>query len=395
MLSDADKNFSHPLRLGDFSDSVPAGRWVEIRIPLARFSSASMARFDPHRTVIVGFSQSAADGEEHTLLVDEIRIENRPEASPARALGAPLKVQAKGYERHIDISWSPPADESRVERYVVYRAFPGAPFVAIGTQAPGVNRFADVLGKMDQAATYEVKSSDAAYRESGFSNAASATTHAMDDEGLLTMVEEASFRYYWEAGAHPASGMIRENVPGNDEIVATGATGFGILALIAGVERQFITREEGLTRLLALTAFLERADRFHGAWPHFMNGGTGRRLPVFDMFDNGADLVETSFLMQGLLTARQYFRGPDPRERDLARRITTLWRQVEWDWFQRTPQGTALYWHWSPEFTWFINHPLYGWNEVMITYLLAIASPTHPVPASLYFTGWAGDRRES
>jgi exo beta-1,2-glucooligosaccharide sophorohydrolase (non-reducing end) len=394
VLSDADKNFSHPLPLSDFSNGVPASRWLEIRIPLSRFTSASIAPFDPHRTLIVGFAQNTADGREHTLLLDEIRIENPPAASSAKSLHPPLNLQAKACERHVDLSWTAPPGKTPPERFIIYRAFPGQPFQPIGTQVPGVNRFADFLGNANQTATYKVKSSDAAYRESAFSSPVSASTHAMDDESLLTMVQEASFRYYWEAGSHPDSGMIRENVPGSDEIVATGATGFGILALLAGIERQFITREQGLARLLEISGFLERADRFHGAWPHFMNGHTGRRLPVFDMFDNGADLVETSFLMQGLLTARQYFHRAEPRERELDRRITALWQQVEWDWFRRTPQGAALYWHWSPEFTWFINHQLYGWNEVMITYLLAIASPTHPVPASLYFTGWAGDPPE-
>jgi hypothetical protein len=117
-----------------------------------------------------------------------------------------------------------------------------------------------------------------------------------------------------------------------------------------------------------------------------MNGRTGRHMPVFGMYDNGADLVETSFLMEGLLTARQYF-----RDKELHRRITDLWNSVEWDWFRRTPDGDALYWHWSPEYSWHIDHRLTGWNEVMISYLLAIASPTHGVPASLYFTGWASD----
>jgi len=128
----------------------------------------------------------------------------------------------------------------------------------------------------------------------------------MTDDELLTMVQEASFRYYWD-GEHPVSGMARENLPGDDRIVATGASGFGIMALIVGVDRHFITRQQGLDRLLTITRFLARADRFHGVWPHFMNGATGRRLPVFGMYDNGADLVETSFLMQGLLAAREYF----------------------------------------------------------------------------------------
>src|SRR5581483_2163723 len=158
-----------------------------------------------------------------------------------------------------------------------------------------------------------------------------------------------------------------------------------------GVHRGFITREEGVERLLKITGFLARADRFHGAWPHFMNGATGRRMPVFAMFDNGADLVETSFLMEGLLAAREYFKGSSQAEQELYSRITKLWNQVEWNWFRRNPPRDALWWHWSPEYSWYINNRLTGWNEVMITYLLAIASPgTAFQPVSTTLAGRAG-----
>jgi hypothetical protein len=163
------------------------------------------------------------------------------------------------------------------------------------------------------------------------------------------------------------------------------------MALVAAVDRGFITRQQGIDRLLQITNFLEHADRFHGAWPHFMNGLTGKRMPVFDQFDNGADLVETAFLMEGLLTARQYFKGQSASEQQLYETITRLWQSVEWSWFRRTADNPVLVWHWSPEYSWSINNRLMGWNEVMITYLLAIASPTHPVPPSLYYSGWAGN----
>jgi hypothetical protein len=158
---------------------------------------------------------------------------------------------------------------------------------------------------------------------------------------------------------------------------------------VVGVDRGFITREQGIDRMLQITRFLERADRYHGAWPHFLSGRTGHSIAVFGIYDDGADLVETSFLMEGLLTARQYFNGENPKERELRDRLTALWLGVEWDWFRATPKRDALYWHWSPDYAFHIANRLQGWNEVMITYLLAIASPTHGVPASLYWTGYA------
>jgi len=184
--------------------------------------------------------------------------------------------------------------------------------------------------------------------------------------------------------------MALENIPGDDRIMATGASGFGIMALLVGTDRGFITREQGAERLDKITTFLEKAPRYHGVWSHFMDGKEVKTLPVFDMVDSGGDLVESSFLMQGLLAARQYFNHDTPAEKELAQRITRLWEGMEWDWYRKTADSDAIYWHWTPEWSWFINHRLTGFNETMIVYLLAIASPTHPVGPELYYTGWAG-----
>lgn len=390
-LKDTAKSFTRPLRLTPFTKSIPAGKWIEISIPLDRFTSASVRPFESHLTNRILFVQGASDGAAHTLLLDEIRIDS-PAHSTRTHFSEIKHLQAKGYERHIDVNWDPVQDTA-VARYRIYRSLQGGPFVPIGIQRPGIHRFTDFIGESNQQAEYRVTTEDASHRESEPSSTAKASTHAMTDEELLTMVQEACFRFYWD-GAHPVSGMTLENLPGDDDIAATGATGFGIMALVVAVDRGFITREEGAQHLLKMTKFLLSADRYHGAWPHFMNGATGHRIPVFGMYDNGADLVETSFLMEGLLTARQYFHNNSPSEKELSDRITALWRGVEWDWFQRTPDSRALYWHWSPEYSWYINHPLTGWNEVMITYLLSIASPTHQVPASLYYSGWAGLPKE-
>jgi hypothetical protein len=211
---------------------------------------------------------------------------------------------------------------------------------------------------------------------------------------LDAALQEACFRYYWE-GADSSSGMARENIPGDDRIVATGASGFAIMALMVGVDRGFITRAQGVERLTKIVNFLEHAQRYHGVWSHYMNGSTGQTMPVFGMFDDGGDLVETSFLVQGLLAARQYFQGSTEAEEALYRRITQLWESVEWDWYRETPKSENLYWHWSQRWSWQIHHPLIGFNEVMITYLLGIASPTHAVPASFYYTGWAGQSQRA
>jgi hypothetical protein len=189
--------------------------------------------------------------------------------------------------------------------------------------------------------------------------------------------------------------MARERIhvdgdyPEHDENVMTsGGSGFGVMALLAGMERKFITREEGRQQLGKIVHFLETADRFHGAWPHWWNGETGKVKP-FSSKDNGGDLVETSFMLQGLLCARQYFKDGDAAEKLLAKRIDKLWKEVEFDWY-RNGQN-VLYWHWSPGYGWAMNFPVHGYNECLIMYVLAASSPTHSIPPEVYHEGWAGN----
>jgi hypothetical protein len=402
-LHDTNRGFSEAIRIGEFSGNIPAKKWTRVRIPFAKIRGGSVTSFDPHRLSSMIFEQGAADSAPHTLFIDEVRIENVSAlaANTESAAPAPRNLQTRAYERHVDLnwdlsrdlSWDPPASRSEKQadlgRFIIYRSFDGSNFQPVGMQTPGVFRYTDFLGKVGQKAYYKVVASDENYRESAPSGVASAATRSMTDDELLTMLQEGCFRYYW-GGAHPDSGMIRENLPGNDRIVATGASGFGIMALVVGVDHGFITREEGVERLNRITTFLEKAPRYHGAWSHFMDGRTGQSLPVFDVIDSGGDLVETAFLMEGLLAARQYFNRSTPQETALAKRITHLWETVEWDWYRKSPDGDALYWHWTPEWSWYINHRLTGFNETMIVYLLGIASPTHGIAPELYYTGWAG-----
>jgi hypothetical protein len=220
-----------------------------------------------------------------------------------------------------------------------------------------------------------------------------AKSDILSTDSLLTLVQYRTFQYFWE-GAEPVSGMARERYhvdgiyPQNDKhIVTSGGTGFGIMAILTGIERGFISREEGLNRLIQIVEFLKKADRYHGAWSHWMNGETGKTKP-FSPKDDGADLVETAFLMQGLLTAREYFRDGSEKEKHLAHEIDQLWREVEWTWFTKDGEK-ALYWHWSPKHGWEMNMPVRGWDECLILYVLAASSPTFPINPDVYHEGWA------
>jgi hypothetical protein len=216
----------------------------------------------------------------------------------------------------------------------------------------------------------------------------------ISDDSLLTLTQYRTFQYFWD-GAEPNSGMARERFhvdglyPDNDmNVVTTGGTGFGVMALITGIERGFISREDGFNRLSKITGFLEKADRFHGAFPHWLYGENGRVKP-FSPKDNGADIVETAYLMQGLLTVREYFRYGNPAEKQLVAKIDRLWKEVEWSWFTKNGAEKVIYWHWSPTYGWEMNFKIEGYNECIITYILGASSPTYPVDPEAYHQGWA------
>lgn len=206
------------------------------------------------------------------------------------------------------------------------------------------------------------------------------------DEELLTIIQKQTFKYFWDF-AHPVSGAIRERNTSND-IVTSGGTGFGIMAIIVGIERNFITREEGITRFSTILNFLETCDRFHGAYSHWINGVTGETVP-FSAKDDGADLVETAYVIQGLFTFRQYLNTDDLIESALIPRINNIINDVEYDWF--TQGQDVLYWHWSPNYSWDMNLQIRGYNETIITYILAASSTTHSIDKDVYDNGWAGN----
>ena len=208
------------------------------------------------------------------------------------------------------------------------------------------------------------------------------------DEELLTLVQKQTFKYFYDFG-HPVSGLARERNTSSNT-VTTGGSGFGVMALVVGVERNFISRAEGLAQVQKIVDFLKnKAVRFHGAYAHWLDGNTGAVIP-FSSNDDGGDLVETAFLMEGLITARQYFNGTSNIESTLRTDITNIYNGVEWDWYRKN-SSNSLYWHWSPNYNFDKNVQLKGWNEGLVTYVLAASSPTHPIPKSVYETGWASN----
>ncbi len=294
-----------------------------------------------------------------------------------------------GYDQHVELRW--PAQENETKYRISVRS---------GDQSFSVRQTLEDTIYLDfvydladyRTLVYKIETIDEKGEVSEIGTQ-EVETKSFSDEELLDMVQYYTFRYFWE-GAEPNSGMGRERIhidgeyPQDDfHVVTTGGTGFGIFGILAGMERGWISREEGLERFKRMVDFLGKADRFHGVWPHWLDGETGKVKP-FGNEDDGGDLVESAFLMQGLLAVREYFKDGNQAEQEVADDIDVLWREMEWDWYTQGGQD-VLFWHWSPNNEWQMNFPLEGYNECLITYILGASSPTHPISAEAYHEGWA------
>jgi exo beta-1,2-glucooligosaccharide sophorohydrolase (non-reducing end) len=364
--------------------------WKKIAIPLTEFGLAAGA--DVSKISAVVFGQSGNTQKERKLFIDQILFESEIiPAQPASSV-TPQLISTTGLEQHVDLQWK--ATPEGVKYVTVYRSADNKNFRPIAIQYPHTNMYTDFVGKSGATYYYKLQYVWEDDNESNFSNALPAKTRKLNNEEFLTMIQRAHFRYYWD-GAEKNSGLALENIPGRPEMIATGASGFGLMALVVGAQRNFITRSQFVARVRKVIDFLEKADTFHGAVSHFIDGRNGKVVPFFGPVDNGGDLVETSFLMQGLLALRPYLNNSVEEERKLAARITKIWERVEWSWYRRDSTNQFLYWHWSPQHGWKINHKLIGFNETMITYLLAIASPTFPVSSRSYYEGFASPSQEA
>jgi hypothetical protein len=365
---------------GDFGWRVSANepeepnRWSTVVVDVARATHQGLDEID----AVVFAKMGDANDTAGRVFVDNMRLRRiNPDY---------YSLTAVGHDSRIDLEWQPLSAPS-LRGYNIYRSESAdGPFAKLNDSPYKFAVYSDFLGPADRNTYHYYISSELKSTETAKSGIVAAAAKAMTDDELLSSVQEATFRYFYDF-AHPDSGMAREGLKHGRGLVTTGGTGFGLMALVVGSERGFVTREAAAERTLKILTFLdEKASRYHGAWAHWLNGKTGKTVP-FSTYDDGADLVETAFLVQGMLTARQYFDSADPTESRIRTLATEMWHDVEWDWFARG--GKSLYWHWSPNHEWQINLRITGFNECMIAYILAIASPTHPIAASCYNEGWA------
>lgn len=362
--------------LANYNNDIPAAQWTQISFPLDTII-ANNSGLDYTQVKAVIFNQSENDNSSRLILIDEITafisIDEVPPVSD---------FVVTGYDSHAELNWEHPLTGLS---YRIYASFDGGQ--TFGVRAETIeNSFMDFVPEIgkNKSVIYRV----VATIQNKESEPIEKTVEVRDftDDELLDMVQEYSFRYFWE-GAHQATGMALERSNGSGQIAASGATGFGLMAMIVAHEREYRPVEEVKERIIMILDFLETCDRHHGAWSHWYNADTKKTQP-FSPGDDGGDMVETSFVAQSLIALKHCFSGSDTKSTQIREKADQLWKEIDWSWYRQNGQNT-IYWHWSPNYNFEKNMQVRGWNEALITYVMAASSPTHGVPKEVYIQGWA------
>lgn len=364
--------------LTSYNQNIPAKKWTKVKFPLSViFNNSQNNQLDFSRAKGVIFNQSETNGVSRLLLIDNVvAYKNLVSVPPVSSL------TATGYDSHAELNWDTPSEGLS---YQVEASFDNGITYEFRGQTKQ-NYFLDFVpenGK-NREVIYRVSTR---FQEQ-FSDAVETTALIRDfsDDELMDMVQKYAFRYFWE-GAHQPSGMALERSNGNGITVASGATGMGLMAMIVAYEREYRPRSEIKERILKILHFLENCQRHYGAWSHWYNGNTMQTQP-FSPDDDGGDIVETSFVAQALLALRNYFTGNDAGSIQIRQKATQLWHEINWDWYRNSGQN-VLFWHWSPNIGFSKNMKVSGWNECLVTYIMAASSPTFPVSRQVYDQGWA------
>ncbi|MBT3384520.1 MAG: T9SS type A sorting domain-containing protein [Prolixibacteraceae bacterium] len=362
--------------LSNFNNDIPAGQWTHVIFPLDSIFQNN-AGLDYSQAKAVIFNQSEHDNSSRLILIDEITAFKSVDVVPPVA-----NFSAKGYDSHAELNWTQPTFGLL---YRIYASFNNGQTFELRKETPE-NFYLDFVPENCKNTSVIYKIVSVIQNKESEANERIAEIRDFSDEELLDLVQEYSFRYFWE-GAHQNTGMALERSNGSGRTAASGATGFGLMAMIVAHEREYRPREDVKDRILMILEFLETCDRHHGAWSHWYNADT-KKTQAFSPGDDGGDLVETSFVAQALIALKHYFSGGDSKSIQIREKADQLWEEIDWDWYRNFGEN-VLYWHWSPNTNFDKNMKVGGWNEALITYIMAASSPTHGIPKEVYTNGWA------
>jgi hypothetical protein len=200
---------------------------------------------------------------------------------------------------------------------------------------------------------------------------------ALSDDAFLADLQRAAFDYFVQ-NVNRRNGLVadtsRDGAPSSIAVV-----GFALSAYAVGVERGWMERADAVERTLAALRFFMESDQsgeagatgYRGFYFHFLDMSSGRRV-----WQSEVSLIDTAFLMAGVLTAAAYFTAATPPESDLRRLADALYSRIDWRWAQ--PDGCAVSHGWKPECG-FLNYGWEGYSEAILLYVLGLGSTVHPL----------------
>jgi len=377
-VSGAGEVSSSLYELSDYNGDIPSSTWTRITFPLdIIMNDGANSTMDFSRAKAVTFNQSEDDNSSRIILIDEITAYKTIGDIPPVAV-----FTATGYDSHAELTWEQP---SAGLSYRIYSSSDDGVSFRLVTETDA-DFYMDFVTEDERNKNITYRIVATAQDKESDPNEETVEIRDFTDDELMDMVQRYSFRYFWE-GAHQETGMALERSNGNGRTAASGATGMGLMAMIVAHEREYQPKGLVKDRILMILDFLETCDRHHGAWSHWYNADTKKTQP-FSEKDDGGDMVETSFVAAGLIAVKNYFTGTDTKSVLIREKADQLWKEIDWTWYRQGGQNT-IYWHWSPNTDFEMNMQVRGWNEALITYIMAASSPTYGIPKAVYTAGWA------
>lgn len=376
----SDGGASTAVDVSRYIGSFSTNSWLSVRVPIGDFRTP----LGDLSIEGIRLAQRHGDGDTHHVLVDQ--VEFLPLDPPSeRLFSSAVLASVKAYDRHVKLTWELPMTPSI--RYIkVYRSDDNETFEPVGIKPVFVRNAIDVVPVSNKSYYYKIAWVDYDYAESPFSSVKAAETKPASDDELLDFIQETHVNYFLE-NAEVNSGMHALSRRMGDPRVSVKHTGLGLLSQIVGVERGFVSRNLLANRTLRILRFLENAEQHHGVFPTTLNGRTGQGVHRSDML-HAVDVVATAYLIQGMLVAKQYFDGDTKEEVALRDNVDKLYKQVNWaEFVAMDGDDPFLLDSWSPVNGFTQAKPLGGFNEGFIGYILALASPTFPIPAESYAKG--------
>lgn len=205
----------------------------------------------------------------------------------------------------------------------------------------------------------------------------------LSDQAFIELLEHRTFQFFWDQ-ADPNTGLIPDRYP-TPSFASISAVGFGLTAYTIGAQRGYVTRTQAADRILLTLRFLDQAPQnadpqgssgYKGFFYHFLDMKTGKRFQQVEL-----STIDTAILMAGALTCQSYFSGSNAQETEIRQIADRLNNRIEWPWAMVRTNRICM--GWTPE-NGFIEYDWHGYMEGMVLLVIAMGSPTNPVPASVW-----------